>query len=147
MALALIRGQGDRRNEAIILNSLGVSLTRLGRPDEARTVLEESLTLSRHLGEEELEAHALASLGQVSLSAHDLSGAAEYFERSRAVRHTIGDRVGEGWMHLRLAGLRHRIGDRAGALDAQAAAAAAAAETNDGALLAACAEGVRETSD
>jgi len=146
-ALALIRGHGDRRNEAIILNSLGVSLTRLGRPDEARTVLEESLTLSRHLGEEELEAHALASLGQVSLSAHDLGGAAEYFERSRAVRHTIGDRVGEGWMHLRLAGLRHRIGDRAGALDAQAAAAAAAAETNDGALLAACAEGVRETSD
>jgi len=101
----------------------------------------------KHLGEEELEAHALASLGQVSLSAHDLGGAAEYFERSRAVRHTIGDRVGEGWMHLRLAGLRHRIGDRAGALDAQAAAAAAAAETNDGALLAACAEGVRETSD
>ena len=49
-------------------------------------------------------------------------------------------------MHLRLAGLRHRIGDRAGALDAQAAAAAAAAETNDDALLAACAEGVRETS-
>ena len=34
-------------HEAVILNSLGVSLTKLGRRDEARTVLEESLALSR----------------------------------------------------------------------------------------------------
>ena len=59
---------GNPRHEAVILNSLGVCLTKLGRPDEARTVLEESLALSREIGERQLEAHALAALGQVALT-------------------------------------------------------------------------------
>ena len=67
-ALALVRGQGNPGHEAVILNSLGVSLTKLGRPEEARTVLEESLALSREIGERQLEAHALAALGQVALT-------------------------------------------------------------------------------
>jgi len=138
-ALALIRPGGKPAQEAVILNSLGVSLAKLGRPDEARTVLEESLALSRANGEPELEAHALAALGQVSLNADDLHGAAGFFEQSRVVRHAIGDRRGEGWMHLRLGNIRNRIGDSAAALDAMRAAAAAADEAGDAALSAACA--------
>ena len=83
---------------------------KLGRPDEARTVLEESLALSRAIGEHQLEAHALAALGQVSLNAIDLHGAADCFEQSRVVRQAIGDRAGEGWMQLRLAALRTDAG-------------------------------------
>ena len=65
-ALALVReAAAYGAHEAVILNSLGACLTRLGRPDEARTVLEESLALSREIGERQLEAHALAALGHV----------------------------------------------------------------------------------
>jgi Flp pilus assembly protein TadD len=101
-----VRDHGNRQDEAVILNSLGVSLTKLGRRDEARTVLEESLALSREIGERQLEAHALAALGHVSWQAHDLSGAADYFEQSRALRQAIGDYAGEEWMNRRLAELR-----------------------------------------
>jgi serine/threonine protein kinase/tetratricopeptide (TPR) repeat protein len=106
-ALALARSEGNAAHEAVILNSLGVSLTRLGRPEEARTVLEDSLSLTRRIGEAQLEAHALAALGQVALNEHDFEAAAEWFEQSRQVRHRIGDDVGEGWMHRRLADIGH----------------------------------------
>jgi len=134
-ALALIRDQGgDRRDEAIVLNSLGVTLIRLGRPDEARTVLENSLMISRDYGERLLEAHALTGLGQIALNVHDLRGAATHFDASRVIRQSVGDRSGEGWMYLRLAGIRERSGDSAGALEARRAAAAAGAAAGDEAL-------------
>jgi class 3 adenylate cyclase/tetratricopeptide (TPR) repeat protein len=112
-ALALVRGPllagtgSARGDEAVILNSLGVSLTKLGRPDEARTVLEEGLALSREIGERQLEAHSLAALGLVSLNTHDLAGAAECFEQSRVLREVLGDHAGEAAMQRRLDALRH----------------------------------------
>ena len=73
-ALLLVRAQGDPAQEGLILNSLGVTLTELGRPEEARTALEESVAVSRRTGERLLEAHALAALGQVSRSSSRSNG-------------------------------------------------------------------------
>ncbi|MGH8265352.1 MAG: tetratricopeptide repeat protein, partial [Steroidobacteraceae bacterium] len=137
-ALALIRNHGNPKHEAVVLNSLGVTLTKLGRPDEARTVLEDSLAISRRIGERQLEAHALAGLGQIALSARDLSGAIARFEESRLVRHAAGDQSGEGWMHLRLSTLRDMIGDHSSALEARRSACLAADEAGDAALSEAC---------
>jgi Flp pilus assembly protein TadD len=100
-----VREEGSVAHEVVILNSLGASLTRLGRPDEARLVLEESLALSRTIGERQLEAHALAALGHVSLTAGDPAGAAKRFEESRLVRQSIGDCAGAEAMERRLASL------------------------------------------
>jgi tetratricopeptide (TPR) repeat protein len=144
-ALALARGEGNAVHEVVILNSLGVSLTKLGRPEEARTVLEQGLALSRQLGERQLEAHALAAMGQASLYGRDFRSAAEWFDRSATVRQEIGDGAGEGWMRLRLAEIRQHIGDDAGARGLLRAAAAAAAETGDRALATACADAARAT--
>jgi len=104
-ALALAREDGSVANTVVILNGLGASLTRLDRPDEARTVLEESLALSRTAGQRQLEAHALAALAHVSLITGDLAGAAERFEESRLLRQAIGDRAGAEAMERRLASL------------------------------------------
>jgi serine/threonine protein kinase/tetratricopeptide (TPR) repeat protein len=123
-ALALVRGPlladtgRARGDEVVLLNSLGVSLTRLGRPDEARTVLEEGLALSREIGERQLEAHALAALGLVCMNTHDPAGAAECFEQSRALREAIGDREGEHRMQERLAALRPRNVESGESVDA-----------------------------
>ena len=118
----------------------GVTLMKLGRPDEARTVLEASLGLSRAIHERQLEAHALAGLGQVALGAIDLRAAVDFFEQSLQIRHAIGDRVGEGWMQLRLATLRQTLGDAAGAREAGRAATIAAEAAGDPALSAACSQ-------
>src|SRR5262245_28213914 len=138
-ALALARSEGNAIHEVVILNSLGVSLTKLGRREEARTVLERSLALSREIDERQLEAHALAAMGQVSLHGQDLTAAADWFEQSRSIRQVIGDRTGEGWMRLRLAEIRQQIGDDARAIELLREADAVATETGDRALATACA--------
>ena len=137
-ALALVHQQGEHADEIIVLNSLGVTLIKLGRPDEARTVLEDSLALSRSLDERQLEAHALAGLGQIAVAGSDLRGAVDLFEQSRQIRHAIGDLAGEGWMHLRLASLRQKLGDVEGAREAGEAATRAAETAGDEGLSAAC---------
>ncbi len=139
-ALAMVRGQGRPADEAILLNSLGVCLTRLARFEEARTVLDEALALSRSGDERGIEAHTRAALGQLALATRDLEEAARCFEQSRIARQAAGDRAGEGWMCLRLAELRRRAGDDAGAGKYARAAQAAASESGNAALAAACAE-------
>ncbi len=143
-ALVLVRAQANRRHEAVVLNSLGACLTKLGRRDEARTVLEDSLTTTREIDAPELEADALSALGRVALDGHDFSAATIWFDQSRLVRRAIGDRAGEGWMYLRLAALKRKCGERAAALNALAAAGSAATETGDAALSAAWADTVRD---
>ena len=83
-ALLLAREHGDRVQEGVILNGLGVTLSKLNRPEEARTVLEESVTLNRETGQRLLEAHAQAGLGHVSRSLGRFDRAAESFEQSRS---------------------------------------------------------------
>ena len=119
----------------MILNSLGACLTRLGRPDEARTVLEASLTLSRRARRASARGARAWPPSVTWRSTRTISnGAADCFEH-RAIRATRHRRSrGEGWMHLRLADLRKRIGDVAGARAASEAAAAAASASADPAL-------------
>ena len=90
-ALALVRSEGRLADEAVVLNSLGACLTKLGRHDEARTVLEESLALSRRIGVRQIEAHALAALGRMSLSAREPGRAIEYFGKAASVAADAGD--------------------------------------------------------
>jgi tetratricopeptide (TPR) repeat protein len=115
-----------------------VTLTELNRPEEARTALEESVGLSRESGEQLLEAHALAALGQVSRIAGRFDRAVMYFEQSREIRRALGDRVGEGWMLHRLAEARAALGESAAARLAAAEAARVAALSGDDDLIAAC---------
>jgi tetratricopeptide (TPR) repeat protein len=95
-ALQLFRGLdgADRRGEGIILNSLGVTLQRLRRYDEARTALEEGIALHRETGDRLLEAQALTALGDVCRELTRVDAARELYEQSLAVRSEIGDHQG-----------------------------------------------------
>jgi len=81
-----------------MLNSIGATLLRLARFDEARAVLEEAVQANRSTGERQLEAHALAALGDALLASARPSDARAAFEQSGALRPLFGDRLGEGWM-------------------------------------------------
>ena len=80
-ALRVCRSIGDRAHEGLMLNCLGLTLARLQRYDEARTVLEESVAVNRGNGERRLEAHALTALAEVSQRLGDTAGAADLQRR------------------------------------------------------------------
>jgi tetratricopeptide (TPR) repeat protein len=106
VALVLFRRVGDRVHEGLALNSLGVTLARLNRHDEARTALEESILLNRDTGERLLEAHALAALGDVHVAGRRFATAAECFGQSQELRRLLADLPGEQRMHQRLEQVR-----------------------------------------
>ena len=144
-ALLLAREQKNPIQEGLILNSLGVTLSKLNRPEEARTVLEESVTLNGGTGQRLLEAHALAGLGHVSRTLGRLDRAVEHFEQSVELRHAAGDRIGEAWMWRRIAETHAALGNHAAADEAAAAAARAATASGDPAVIAACAASLPTT--
>jgi tetratricopeptide (TPR) repeat protein len=115
-----------------------VTLTRLHRPEEARTALEESVVLTHEARQPLLEAHALAALGQVHREEGTLDRAVQCFEQSREIRRAVGDRIGEGWMLHHLAEVKIALEEPAAARDAAASAARIAAESGDADLIAAC---------
>ena len=104
-ALHLARELKDHASEGLMLNSVGVTLTRLDRNDEACTALEESLRLNRRTGAQQLEAHALAALGDVNRARGRLATARECFELSLALRWALHDQPGADRMRQRLADL------------------------------------------
>src|SRR5262249_14005436 len=138
-ALLLVRDQNDPAQEGVVLNSLGVTLSRLNRPEEARTVLEESLALNRETGQRLLEAHALAGLGHVSRMRGRLDDATRSFEQSLELRRAAGDSVGEAWMWRRIAETHAARGDTRAAQHAADTAARLASAAGDADLIAACA--------
>jgi tetratricopeptide (TPR) repeat protein len=137
-ALRLAREHGNSVQEVVILNSLGVTLTKLRRPIEARAALEESLARSHTIGEHLLEAHAAAGLGKLSRTVGDWGRALEYFQQSLELRRALNDRTGEAWMLYRIAETTSALGDDGAARSAAAAAARIANEMGDADLAAAC---------
>lgn len=103
IALVQARELHDRASEGLLLNSLGVTLARLDRCEEARTVLEQSVALNRDSGEKLLEAHALAALGDVRRARGALDAARECFEGAVALRRALNDDDGERHLLQRLA--------------------------------------------
>jgi tetratricopeptide (TPR) repeat protein/class 3 adenylate cyclase len=138
---------GEIADEGLILNSLGVTLIKLNRAEEARIALEESVAITRRGGQTLLEAHALTGLGHVSRTLERPDRALVCFERSLELRRNEGDRVGEAWMLHRIAETRVALGDETAARDAAAAAARIAAEVDDADLMAACTGSPGEVSD
>jgi serine/threonine protein kinase/tetratricopeptide (TPR) repeat protein len=90
--LWIARQLADRKSEGLALNSLGVTLSRLNRHEEARTVLEESIALNERSGAQLLQAHALTALADVCEASGRRDAAADCRERSLALRREIAAR-------------------------------------------------------
>lgn len=108
--LVLARETGDGVHTAFLLNSLAATLKSLGRPDDARMRFEEALGVSRDAGAGQVEAHALAGLGDLALDTANPEQAAIYYRESLSLREVLADRRGEGWMRARLAGALSVLG-------------------------------------
>ena len=68
-ALALLRGLGDRRSTAMVLNNLGDLAWQQGEPEQARQFLEEALTLARQVENRRTLVFSLINLGGLAARA------------------------------------------------------------------------------
>lgn len=84
--LVLARDLGDRSCEGLALNSLGVTLSRLNRHEEARTVLEESIALNEAANNLQLQAHALGALAEVWRATGKIEAASDCQSRAAKLR-------------------------------------------------------------
>ncbi|HSK18306.1 MAG TPA: tetratricopeptide repeat protein [Longimicrobiales bacterium] len=102
-ALAVYRDLRDDAGIGLILNSIAATLRAMGRIEEARENLEEALPVHQRAGSRLLEGHAFAMLGDIALDAGNAERALWLFTESHALREQIGDQLGAGWMHSRIA--------------------------------------------
>jgi tetratricopeptide (TPR) repeat protein len=110
IGLRICRQIGDRVHEGLMLNCLGLALTRLQRYDEARTVFEESVAVNRATSEHLLEAHALTALADVSLQLGRTVEARQLLEAALALRLQLNDEPGCGLLRRRLEQLQSAAG-------------------------------------
>jgi tetratricopeptide (TPR) repeat protein len=137
-ALAIYRELRDDAGLGLMLNSVAVTLKAMGRHEDARDRLEESLAVHRRAGNRLLEGHAFAALGDIALERGEADRALWLYTESRGLREEIGDRPGEGWMHNRIARAHLSLGAPQVASQHADLARQIAVELGDRELLLAC---------
>jgi len=136
----------DVPGAGLMMNSIGVSLSALGRRVEARERLHQAVAQHERTAQPRLEGHALAALGDVCWESGETDDAAGWYDRSLRLRQAIGDLRGEGWMLQRLARAKSAAGDPEGAEMLVARAAELSTRCSDEELMDACAQ-LRRTID
>jgi len=126
--LALQRKLGDKRGEALTLNSLGVLYHNLGELDHALEVYASALASFHQLGDRLREGAVLHNLGVAYYGLGDYQRALTELEQALAVRREVGDRRGEVATEVSLGHVRLALGETAAALDAGRRATGLASE-------------------
>ncbi len=110
LALALARGQGDRRREGSLLNRLGNLNREFGRLDVARQQLQAALISSRATGDRGVEASALGNLAVLDHYEGRQDESRALHEQALAIHREVGNRAVESAVLNNLAVLHHEQG-------------------------------------
>jgi tetratricopeptide (TPR) repeat protein len=112
---AALKGSSDASPgfRAKALNAAGYLALSRGDHQTARSLLEESLTIRRQLGEQTGIAISLSNLGAAANQQGDHAAAGSYLEESLAIRRRLGDRVDIAVSLNDLAGTAVQQGDYA----------------------------------
>jgi sugar phosphate isomerase/epimerase len=89
-AIALCREIGDEDGLAVNLHNIARAEVALGRPDEGRAALRESIALARRLGYREVLAYCLGGLAELALLEDDAERAATMLGASEHLFGEIG---------------------------------------------------------
>jgi tetratricopeptide (TPR) repeat protein len=90
---------------------LGLAWSVLGQPDRAKAPLLEAVGLAEEIRSPTAEAIAHSNLGVLYISERNWAAAHSSLKRSLSIRSALGDRSGEGDIHLRLATVAHVSGN------------------------------------
>ena len=89
--LRLCLQKGDRVHEGLMRNSLGASLLRLNRLDEATVMLQQAITANRDTGERQLLVHSLFTMTRVFLAQGNVVEADATCARALTVADGLSD--------------------------------------------------------
>ncbi len=137
-ALELFRLWEDADGTGLMMNSIGLTLFRLKRHREAEDQMLEAIDAHRGRGHAQLEAHALAVLGDICVDEGRHEEAIEAYAGSLQLRWDLDDRPGEGWMLHHLARVHAARGEDDRAREYLDQALVVALETGDARLIDAC---------
>jgi tetratricopeptide (TPR) repeat protein len=108
-SLPLWRTAGDRYEEALTLDSVGLVYSSLGEKQKALDYYNQSLVLWRAVGDRADEATTLNNIGLVYDDLGEKQKALEYYNQALPLTHAAGDRAGEaitlaniGWAYSAL---------------------------------------------
>jgi tetratricopeptide (TPR) repeat protein len=124
----------------LMQNSIGLTLHKLGRDDDALRRLQNALETHRAAGHPQLEAHALAVIGDIEAGQGHFESALESYAASLQLRWDENDRLGEGWMLHHMAAVHAARGEDERAGEYLRQALVIAAELGSERLLGACDE-------
>ncbi len=108
-ALRICRETTDLVHEGLILCSLGASLGKLRRWDEARTALNEAIRVTAIAGEQQLLGHARSALADVCVRCGRLREAQEQLDAALVIRQAQGDVHSEASLRARLAQVQQQV--------------------------------------
>lgn len=94
-ALALYRGLGNRHQEAIILNGLGMAHDELGEMDQPLSYYDRALKLARTIKDRDLESGILFNRGMLYSKASEFGKALKDLDSALAIRQTLPGRLDE----------------------------------------------------
>ena len=90
-ALAVHREVGNRRNEGVVLGSLGILHLEQGRMEEAHTHLQDALAVHREVGNRHFEGYVLGRLARVHALQGALLLATTLLDRGETLAREVGD--------------------------------------------------------
>lgn len=109
-ALRICRETSDRVHEGLILTSLGASLNKLRRWDEARTTLTDAIRVNTASGEQQLLGHALSALADVCIGRGRFEEALDYLHPAMTIRQALGDHRGVAALSEKVARAQSALG-------------------------------------
>jgi tetratricopeptide (TPR) repeat protein len=93
---AALLPEGEKKNKAYYLNAAGEDLYHISRYSEASSLFEQSLAISREIGNREGEGESLGNIAGIHYAWDKYDKALPLLEQSLAISREIGNRKGEG---------------------------------------------------
>ena len=111
-ALLIYLKLGDRTNQALVLNGLGLCCLNRRQFDEALNYLTQALDLNRQLGLKQNIVVNLNGIANVYQRQRKFAEALDYFQQSLELAREIGDEVSAGFRLSNIGDTYHRMDDQ-----------------------------------
>jgi CHAT domain-containing protein/tetratricopeptide (TPR) repeat protein len=111
------RTAGDRYEEALTQESIGVIYSSLGEKQKALDYLNQALPLMRAVEDRASEATTLDNIGSVYSALGEMQKALDYFNQALPLRRAVGDRAGEASTLTGIGAVYARLTEERKALD------------------------------
>src|SRR5205823_3181230 len=106
------RSMGDRRGQAVALNSVAAAYEDLNDLVTALDNYRQALKLSQEIGDRDFEAITQYYIGRVSRSSGDIEQALSYYQRSITLARALGQRRVEAYALVETANIYEERGSK-----------------------------------